>query len=198
MQKSKKPMIHRLIKNRYSPRDFLDKPVENRKIISLLEAARWAPSGFNNQPWRYVIVEKNSKNRKKLENSLMLGNGWAKDAHLLIVLFSNKNFQKSANNIPYHVYDSALSMMSLIIEAENQGLKTHQIGGFFSNKVKKALSIPSDSDVLIVCAVGYESKKLGLMSKIKEALVSRLIKQRERKSLDEFVFFDEYLQGKDK
>ncbi len=184
------------IRNRYSPRDFLDKPIENEKINSILEAARLAPSGFNNQPWRYVLVDKKSKNRKKLEHSLLPGNGWAKSAPLLIVLFTHEKFQKSANNIPYHIYDSALSMMSLVIEAENQGLKTHQMGGFVSSKVKKSLSIPLDYDILVVCAVGYESKKLGIKSKIRNSIINKIIKHKERKKIQEIFFIDEFVLKK--
>jgi len=180
------------IRNRYSPRDFLDKPVEDIKIKSIFEAARLAPSGFNNQPWRYIVVDKKSPTRKNLEQSLMIGNGWAESAPLLIVLYSNKKFQKSANDIPYHMYDSALSMMSLVIEAENQGLKSHQMGGFYSSKVKKALSIPQDYDVLVVCAVGYEASKLGMTSKIRNSILQKIIDQRKRKEFKEFVSRDSF------
>jgi nitroreductase len=180
------------IKNRYSPRKFFDKEIEKQKIKLILESARLAPSGFNNQPWRYILVDKKSKNRKKLESSLMLGNGWANSAPMLIVCFTHKKFQKSLHKIPYRIYDSALSVMSLVIEAEHQGLKAHQMSGFYPEKVKKALNIPEDFDVLVVIALGYEDKELKGFQKIKNNIVNKIINSRQRKEIKEIVFVDNY------
>jgi nitroreductase len=190
--KNKKNSIEILnyIKNRYSPRNFSNKTIEQEKINCLLEAARWAPSGFNNQPWRYIVVDKKSLSRKSLEKSLMPGNGWASTAPLLIVCITNKKFQSSANNIPYHIYDSALSVMNLCIEAEHQGLKSHQMGGFFSGKVRSSLNIPEEYDVLVVIALGYEDKNLKLTQKISEGIKNKLFKPRERKELKEIVSYN--------
>jgi len=180
------------IRDRYSPRKFKEKKIEKEKIDLILEAARWAPSGFNNQPWRYIVVDKKSKNRKELEDSLMPGNGWAKTAPLLLVCFTNKKFQRSGNKIPYHIYDSALSVMNLTIEAENQGLKSHQMGGFFGKKVKEALSVPDDYDILVVIAVGYEDKELWLIQKMGEGIRNKLFKPRQRKPIEEIAFYDDF------
>ncbi|HEY9705245.1 MAG TPA: nitroreductase family protein [Allocoleopsis sp.] len=178
------------INDRYSPRNFLNKEIEIEKLDLIFQAARLAPSGFNNQPWRYIVVNKNSPTRKDLENSLMPGNGWASSAPTLIVCFSNKKFQSSANGIPYYIYDSALSVMSLCIEAEHQGLKSHQMGGFFAGKVRKALNIPEDYDILVVIAIGYEDKNLRITQKISEGIKNKIFKPRERKELKEILFYD--------
>ena len=188
----KKENILKAISGRYSPKKFSEQEIETEKLNSIFEAARVAPSGFNNQPWRYVFIDKKSKNRDKLEKSLMPGNGWAKTAPGLIVCFTNKKFQKSANNIPYHIYDSALSVMSLVIEAENQGLKTHQMGGFFGTKVKEAVNIPEEYDVLVVIAIGYEDGNLNIVEKIRDKIINKIIKSRDRKKIEEIVYYDSY------
>jgi nitroreductase len=175
------------IRDRYSPRKFKSKQIPEKTLNLILEAARWAPSGFNNQPWRYIIVNKSHKTRAALEKSLLPGNGWAKTAPTLIVCHTNKKFQKSGNDIPYHVYDSALSVMSLVIEAEHQGLKSHQMGGFSKSKVQKALNIPDDHDVLVVIALGYEDRALKLKDKITNKIAEVIARPRTRKPITDFV-----------
>ncbi len=130
------------IKGRKSILFFSEREVAQSEIDDLIEAARWASSDFNNQPWRYVFVQKKDTTRKALEKALMPGNGWATSAPTLIVVASSEKDRRGANGVPYHVSDSALSVMSLCLEAEHQGLRTHQMGGFFGEKVTKAVSLP--------------------------------------------------------
>lgn len=184
------------IAGRRSPLFFSEEDVPRAIIDELIEAARWAPSGFNNQPWHYIFVHKDAKTRRALERALAPGNGWASAAPWLIVVAASRQDQKGANGVPYHVYDSALSVMNLVIEAEHHRLRTHQMGGFFGGRVRKALGIPSTHDVLVVIALGKEGKPASLKARFTNALYEklreRLAKPRTRKEPNENFFFGKW------
>jgi nitroreductase len=125
--------------NRKSPLVFKEDDVEKQKIDMLIEAARWAPSCFNKQPWKYVFVHKRDSSRENLEAALSLGNGWAKRAPYLVAVGADPDEACRTNGLPYYAYDLGLSVMTLTIEAEHQGLRVHQMAGWKEEKVKKAL-----------------------------------------------------------
>ena len=180
------------IKNRRSISFFQEK--EKEKITGLIEAARWAPSSFNNQPWNYVFVFKKDKNRLDVENALAITNSWAKKAPLLIVVGGNPKDDTIHNDIEYYLYDIGLSAMSLVIEAEHQGLKTHQIGGWNKDKLKKAVGFSENIKPIVVIVVGYkeDKDKRGFFKKLGEKIKEKLIKQRQRKPVEEKFFFKGY------
>lgn len=188
--------VLREIKDRRSVLSFAEDDVPTGTIGLLIEAARWAPSGFNNQPWRYVFVHRDDATRARVERALMPGNGWAAAAPWLIVVTASARDQRANNNVPYHIYDSALSVMNLCIEAEHQGLRTHQMGGFFAGRVREALGIPASQDVLVVIALGKEGRPSGLRGKLSNALYEklrdRLAKPRTRKDPSENFYFGKW------
>jgi nitroreductase len=184
------------IRDRKSVLFFSEKKVSEKIVGDLIEAARWAPSGFNNQPWRYIFVDTAAESRKALEGSLMPGNGWAKTAPYLIVVAASEKDQAGANGVPYHVFDSALSVMNLVLEAEHHGLRTHQMGGFFGKKVAKAVGLPAGYQPLVVIALGYEGTPSSVKAKVSNALYEKLrqkiARPRTRKSPEENFFFGKW------
>ncbi len=173
---------------------FKNKDIQKEKIDLLIEAARWAPSSFNNQPWNYIFVHKKDKTRKNLEKALSITNSWAKKAPYLIVVFSKKQDDTIYNGIPYYLYDTGLSTMSLTIEAENQGLSTHHMAGWKAEKVRKTLSIPENYDIIVLIALGYskEKKDKKFFDKLSEGLKEKVLRQRTRKNIKKKFFFERF------
>ncbi len=184
------------IKNRKSITLFKEQDIEKEKIKTIIEAAKLAPSSYNNQPWNYVFVHKDDSNRKEVESSLMLGNGWAKKAPYLIVVGADPDKDTTNNSIYYYLYDTGLSVMNLVTEAEHQGLRAHQMGGWEKEKLKKAVRFPDNINPIVLIAIGYEDSYddtiKGLISRANESIKNFIIKPRKRKNLTENFFFGVY------
>lgn len=187
------------IKNRRSPLIFEDKPVEQEKQNALLEAARFAPSSYNHQPWRYIVVNQ-KESLQKARKGLVEGNFWAKQAPVLIVALSKPEFDDQVDGKDYYLYDTGQSVMSLALEAQHQGLSTHQMLGFKEAVIKKEFAIPDKWRVIVLIAVGYEadiaSDKRGIVKKFGmrmfEKIQERIAKPRERKSVEEIASFNTF------
>jgi len=176
------------LRKRKSPLVFSQKDVEKEKINALVEAARWAPSCFNNQSWNYVFVHKNDSTRQGFEAGLSLGNGWAKKAPYLVAVGANPEEDCQNNDLPYYAYNAGLSVMCLTIEAEHQGLRVHQMAGWKESKVKKALSFPEEHRVIVVFALGYEGKVKRVWDKLEQKIKDRLAEPRKRRPASENFF----------
>jgi nitroreductase len=147
------------IKNRWSPRAFSKKPVAREELMALLEAARYAPSCSNEQPWRFWVAESAEK-LTRLCSVLDEGNqGWANKAPVLILVTSTKNFEKSGKNNHWQMFDAGTAWGYLSLEAERRGLVTHAMGGFDREKARREFSIPEDLEIITVIAVGYYGDK---------------------------------------
>ena len=173
-----------LIANRKSVRAFSPKPVEPEKVRAMLESARWAPSCANNQPWRYILVDRNASSRPALEEALAKGNAWAKAAPLLVVVAAREGDDGFYNDVRYYLYDCGMSVMQFVLEGENQGLRAHQMAGWDGVKVSSALAIPSDYQPIVVFAVGCE----GRLEDLEPAVQEKEKKPRTRKELSEIAF----------
>ncbi len=180
------------IKNRKSPLVFSEKDVEKDKIVLLVEAARWAPSCFNKQPWNYVFVQRDDGTRKELEKALSLGNGWAGRAPYIVVVGAGPEEACRVNDIPYYAYDCGLSVMSLSLEAEHLGLRVHQMAGYDEKKVRKALGFPENYRIVVVFALGYEGESRKIWDKLEQNVKDRLAKPRERKPAKDNFFFGKF------
>lgn len=180
------------IRNRKSYITFKNKDIKKEKIRELIEAARWSPSCFNNQPWNYIFVSKKDENRKELEKALSIGNKWAKKAPYLIAVFSNKDEDCKTNNRYYYAYDTGMSVMSLSIEAEHLGLNIHQMAGYNEKKVKETLSIPKKYMVLVLIALGYPEKPEKIWDKLTEKFKNKVTKSRTRKDREKNFFFGKF------
>ena len=182
------------IRNRKSPLVFSDEDVEKEKIDALIEVARWAPSCYNNQSWNYVFVHRKGLSRKHLEDALFIGNSWAKRAPYLVVVGADPEKDCATNNLPYFAYNAGLSVMSLVLEAEHQGLRVHQMAGWKEDKVKEAVRFPDNYRVIVLFALGYERDPRSIWNELDDRIKNRLMRQRERRPVHENFFYD-YFTG---
>ena len=169
---------------RWSPRAFANKRVEREKLNAIFEAARWAPSAANWQPWRFIFVEKADDKEKFLsfvnENNVE----WCQHAPVLMAIVSKTTRnEEGAKNIT-HAFDTGTAWGYLTLEATRQGLITHGMGGFDRVKAKEVLEIPEEYDVQAIAAIGYHHDSIEMLS---ERNKKREIPS-NRKKIEEFVF----------
>lgn len=164
-----------------SVRVFRDQEIEPGKIEALWAAAQWAPSSSNKQEWHYYAVT--GAAREKFAEILVRGNQWALQAPLLIGVTRDTTIENKTETREYGVYDIALSVMCLVIEAEHQGLRAHQMAGFKDEPFRRLLNIPSQEEPLVVVAVGYE----GDLATADPSVREKESRPRTRKSIQEVV-----------
>lgn len=180
--------INELIARRWSARAFSTTPVEKSKLLSILEAARWAPSSRNEQPWRYIVFTNEKPEKlKKAQSVLKDINQYAKRAPILICAITRKTY--SDNNIynRLHFHDLGAANENMFLEAFNQGLIMHEMGGFDVEKAKEVFSIPEEFEIGIMIAIGYQDTH----DVLPESLVKKALMPRQRKSLSEIAFLEE-------
>ena len=169
-------MSHKIknnIANRKSVLAFDPKPIPYAEIELLLEAARWAPSSYNEQPWRFYYASRNNKDAfNKLLSCLAPGNSeWALDSSLLVISAAKKSLTLNGNDNAYAWHDTGLATTNLLIQAESMGLATHVMGGFDKEMASKILNLTNDFVPLTAIAVGYS----GDISKLSESNQKREI-----------------------
>ncbi|HET9486346.1 MAG TPA: nitroreductase family protein [Chryseosolibacter sp.] len=174
-----------VIKKRRSRRAYAEKMVEPEKIRSLFEAARWAPSSLNEQPWFYIYATKDQTDLwNKIFDSLKEANKvWARNAPLLILSLARKNFIRVDAPNPSARYDLGAANAFLSLQAAHFGLNVHQIAGFDSQTAIRNLAVPERYEPVIVMAIGYPGDAEGLPENLKV----REIAPRERYVEQEFV-----------
>ena len=173
------------IQNRRSRRAYLDKPIEQEKIQSLFEAARWAPSSVNEQPWIYIYATRDQYELySKIFDSLNESNKiWAQRAPLLILSLARKNFIKDDKPNGSAKYDLGGANAFLSLQATHLGLNVHQMGGYDREKAKQNLNISDAYDLGVVMAIGYP----GDPEMLAENLKQRELAPRLRYLQEEFV-----------
>jgi len=177
--------VNELIQNRWSPRAFGDKLVPQEVLRSLFEAARWAPSSNNEQPWAYIVATKDDpENFEKSLGALVEFNAnWAKKAPVLVIAVAELAFAKSNAPNRNAQYDVGAASLQLSIEATARGLVVHQMAGFDPETAKEAYDIPQGWEPIAAMAIGYP----GDASSLPEPLQSREKAPRSRKRIREFV-----------
>jgi nitroreductase len=159
--------INPLILNRWSPRSMTGEELDEDTMMSLFEAARWAPSSYNNQPWRFIYAKRNTRYWNILFNLLAEPNkAWTKNAALLVVVVSRKNFEHSEKYSITHQYDSGSAWQNLALEASSRGLVAHGMQGFDYEKSRVDLEIPDNFDVMSMVAIGKKGAKENLPSEL--------------------------------
>ena len=173
------------IQHRRSRRAYSNAPIEQEKISSLFEAARWAPSSMNEQPWTYIYATKDQTELwSKLFDVLLDGNkSWAVNAPLLILSLSRKNFVRNNEPNGSAKYDLGGANAFLSLQATQLDLNIHQMGGYDRTKAKEILNIPDTYEFGVMMAVGY----LGDIEALSENLKQRELAPRERYRQNEFV-----------
>ena len=182
--------VHELIVNRWSPYRFDDKAISNKDLLSLFEAARWAPSSYNEQPWRFLIA---TKDRPAEFNTLLAclqeGNqAWAQHASALVLASSRLTFERNGEDNQAAIHDLGAAVSYLSLEAASRGIAVHQMIGIDPAKAKRAYRIPEDYRILTAFAIGYPDS-----SATDEDLYSqRDNTPRARKKIAEFLYQKEW------
>lgn len=180
--------IHPLLRKRWSPRAFDDRPVETKKLRNILEAARWSPSASNLQPWMFFLGQKGDETYQKIYDTLIEFNQmWVKFAPVIILNCGKITTQKGEPNVTWK-YDVGQAIAHLSIQAMEEGLHVHQMSAFDIEKAAELFNLPEDYRAVSVSAVGY----IGDPAMLHERMQKSEISERERKELDTFVFFGEY------
>jgi nitroreductase len=176
--------IHELISERWSPRTFAQRPVEREKLASLFEAARWAASAANKQPWAFLVAtQEDAEAHARFVATLYEGNVlWAQHAPVLILAVAQLYDYPGKEQNSF--YDLGMATGNLVLQAVSLGLVTHQMGGFDEGKARTLLNIPEGYRALAMIAVGYP----GALENVPEALLERETAPRTRKAHQEFVF----------
>lgn len=178
--------VHDLVARRWSPYAFADRPVADADLKSLFEAARWAPSSYNEQPWRYVVATKaDQAGYDRLLSCLVEANqAWAKVAPVLALGCSTLFFARNGKSNAAAVHDLGIASATLTMEATARGLSVHQMIGILPDKARELYRIPDGVQPLTGLAIGYAADPAGASEKLRE----RDLAPRSRKRLDEFVF----------
>jgi nitroreductase len=178
--------INEILRRRWSPRAFSERPVEPEIFRSLFEAARWAPSSGNLQPWHYIVARKQEAAEfDRMLHCLVEANiAWCKDAPVL--MFSVAKLLRGPNEPPnrYAFHDVGQAAAQLTVEAVSRGLFVHQMGGILVDKIRETYSLPEGYEAVAGFALGYPGEPSQLSEKLRE----REFASRTRKPVETFVF----------
>ena len=178
--------IHELLQKRWSPRAFSDKAVGAAALGSLFEAARWAASCYNEQPWRYIVARKEQPEEyDKLMSCLVEGNqAWAMQAPVLMLAVTKKTFTFNDKPNAHARHDLGLATAGMMLQAAALDLYMHAMGGILPERAAELYRVPDDFQVATGIALGY----LGDPETLEEAHRATELEARVRKPLEEIVF----------
>jgi nitroreductase len=178
--------INDLIAVRWSPYSFANRSVSDEDLKSLFEAARWAASSYNEQPWSYIVAKKeDAEEFGRLVSCLVDANQvWAKQASVLAIGITRLNFTRDDKPNRAAIHDLGIASAYLVLEATARGLSAHQMIGILPDKVRELYSVPEGNEPLTAVAIGYA----GDPNNLPEALRTRDAARRPRKPIQDFVF----------
>jgi len=184
--------INVTIANRWSGRAYdASKQVSHEQIIALLEAARWAPSCFGDEPWRFIVWDKNTdKNAwQQAFECLVPGNqGWVKDSPVLMLVCADSLFNHNQTPNRWGQYDTGAAAENLCLQASHMGLMAHQMGGFNADKAREQFAIPAQYMPMAMLCVGYAAD----IATVTGEALTREMAERKRKPLGELFFADSW------
>jgi nitroreductase len=185
--------ILKLLSERWSPYGFEDRPVREADLQSLFEAARWAASSYNEQPWSYLVATKeDSPGFARLLGCLVEENrAWAKCAPVLVLAVVSLRFARNNEDNRAAVHDLGLAAGNLVMEASARGLSVHQMIGILPEKAREVYEIPEHFEAWTAMAIGYRADAARLPDDLKERDLTR----RQRKPLGKFVFGEKWGQS---
>ena len=178
--------IHDLLRKRWSPRAFSSRPVERETLLRLLEAARWAPSSYNEQPWAFILAthDQPAEYARVLGCLIEFNQSWAKEAPVLLLGVAHLSFDRNQQPNRHAAYDLGAAAANLTMQATAEGLFVHQMAGILPDKARTEFHVPEGWDVMTGIAIGYP----GDPSTLSDELRKREISPRSRKALASFVF----------
>ncbi|MGZ8152124.1 MAG: nitroreductase family protein [Methylovulum sp.] len=184
--------IHDIIESRWSPRAFdPQKPVSHDDLIALLEAARWAPSCFNDQPWRFIVCIKatdESSWQNAFSTLVEKNQQWAKNAPVLMLSVAMENFGHNGKPNRWSMYDTGAAAANLCLQATALGLIVHQMGGFDAEKARQTFNLPDDCTPMSMMAIGYQANADSLDNAFKESELA----ERSREPLEQRFYFGQW------
>ena len=181
--------INRIFVNRWSPRAMSGEEISHDDLMGLFEAARWAPSSYNNQPWRFIYAKRNTDDWQTFISLLVEGNKiWAQNAAVIVVVISRKNFEFNEKPVITHQFDAGAAWENLALEATSRGLVTHGMQGFDYNQARKELGVPENFDVMAMIAIGKLGQKENLPINLQEREYPS-----DRKPLEEIVMEGKFI-----
>ena len=184
--------IEDLLLSRWSPRAMSGEALSQKELMTLFEAARWAPSSYNSQPWRFVYAEKDSEHWSTFFNFLVEFNqSWCKNAAALIVIISKKTFDFNGEFSRTHSFDTGASWENLALQGHAMGLVVHGMSGFDYDAVRTHFNLSDEYAVEAMVAVG----KPGDVKRLPEALQEKE-EESDRRPIDEIVFNGDFIPKK--
>ena len=180
--------INETIANRWSPRAFdANKPITQAQIIALCEAARWAPSCFGDQPWRFIIWNKANDVaawQQAFDCLAPSNQTWVKHAPILVLVCADSQFGHNQQPNRWAQYDTGAATENMCLQASSMGLSAHQMGGFDSDLAREQFNIPAHVTPMAMVAIGY----MGDVGQLPDDLKTREMAERKRKPLGELFF----------
>lgn len=183
--------IHDLLARRWSPRAFDERPVDMDTLRTLFEAARWAPSSNNEQPWRFIVASKTGQQAEwnRLFDCLLEGNRrWVVHAPVLMLSIASMNFEDDGTPNRHAFHDTGLAAENLVLQATASGLVAHQMAGFDVEKARVDLKIPSGCEPVAMIAIGYPGDPAVLPERLRE----RELRPRSRRAIREWAFWGQW------
>lgn len=150
------------IQNRWSPRAFDTLPIPREDVMALLEAAHYAPSCFNEQPWRFILADEEDTLSRMRSILNPANQAWASSAPVLLLIVSHKTFGQNGKDNYWHMFDAGTAWGFLSLEAERRHLITHAMAGFSKERARAAFTISDDYDLITVVAIGRYGNKSSL------------------------------------
>ncbi len=180
------PSVHEIFRARWSPRAFADRPVSNEDLKTILEAARWAASSYNEQPWRFIVARKSEGEPFEKLLSLLdpFNQAWARSAPVLIITVAKRHFTHNGIANYHALHDAGGALAHIALQATALGLHVHGMAGFDHERARKELGIPDEYELGAALALGYLASPDNLSGSYRE----RELAPRTRKSLNEIVF----------
>ena len=184
--------VHQTITNRWSGCAFdPGRPLTHQQKIALFEAARWAPSCYGDQPWRFIVCDKDT-NRDAWDRALHClaeaNQVWAKNAPLLVLAVADSILSRNGNPNRWGQYDTGAASENFSIQATHMGLMVHQMGGFNAEQAREVFTIPAQFTPMAMIAVGYQLEK----AMIPVAMQAREMAERHRNPLGAHFFDGEW------
>lgn len=182
--------IHDLLARRWSPRAFDERSVGVDTLRTLFEAARWAPSSSNEQPWHFIVATKDHETEwNRLFNCLVEGNQkWAFRAPVLILSVAGMHFEDDGKPNRHAFHDTGLATENLVLQATASGLVAHQMAGFNVEKARADLRIPAGYEPVAMIAIGYPGNPESLPERLRE----RELQPRSRRPIGEWTFWGQW------
>ena len=178
--------VHELITARWSPYGFAGKPVSSDDLRSIFEAARWAPSSYNEQPWSYIVATQENRGEFDRAVSCLVepNQAWARNAPVLALCITSKSFTRNGKPNAAAVHDLGLAAGNICLEATARGLFVHQMIGIIPERVRELYDVPDGHDPVTALTIGYAADPESLPEETRERDQS----PRTRKPLAEFMF----------